>query len=470
MPIRYRNVLSRRTLLRGAGSIAVGLPLIEEMFAQSVYAQATPPPRAITVFYGLGFPQEYHATGFAGALEPLQRYQDRLTLFRGLDLADGRGFHWDGGAAVFTGAAKRGNSATQGPSLDYVIRTHHHDRGLLPGGRLQTLNTGFFFRQGEPNPERTRLRVYRSFDDDGNVTELPKTTPLEVFRHVFGEGTPVDDPTALARRSILDSVLEDYRSLCSDRVGLTAASRARICDHLDQVRALESRIIGSQTNPQSCTHAIEPVARNIVGGQARDSGGDRAIQLELDDWVDVWRQHADVFAMAFKCDVARFGSIMLMSGGERINLRGDYRFDGRLIHSFDWSLENKGSHEHFHNWKGSETDRDMVGHYLHLTMREMAYLFDQLDDASAADANGKTIFDNAFLIAGSELGDGSGPHDTTKVLHALGPANGAFQVGGFNDFRGNGADLYNTCLKGLGIDRTIGNPAWYSGDVPGVIA
>lgn len=471
MAIRYRKRLSRRTFLRGAGSVAVGLPFLEEMFSRSVYAQHQPvPARGITVFFGLGVPPEYAAEGYAGALEPLKEFEDRLTIFRGLDLLHGRGFHWDGGAAVFTGAGKRTSSAAQGPSLDYVLRKHVHPNGV-PGGRLQTLNAGFFFRRGAPNPENTRIRIYRSWDDDGNVTEPPKEYPIDVFRHVFGDddsGDDSPDPEARARRSILDTVVEDYRHLCSDRGGLGTASRARICDHLDQVRELERRITDPGT--RACVEARAPTPKDIANGQPRDTGGSRAIKLEIDDWVEVWRQHADVYAMALKCDVARFGNIMHQSAGERINLRGDYRYRGRLVHSFDWNLKEQGSHEHFHDWKRNETDAELVGKYIHLTMNQIVYFLRQLDDPNAVDPNGKTIFENAFLILGTELGDGSGPHDTTQVLHGLGPCGGVFQTGGFNDHRGNGVDLYNTCLKGLGVDRFIGDAAYYSGDVPGVLA
>ena len=36
--MRYRNVMSRRTLLRGAGTVAIGLPFLDEMRIQSAFA------------------------------------------------------------------------------------------------------------------------------------------------------------------------------------------------------------------------------------------------------------------------------------------------------------------------------------------------------------------------------------------------------------------------------------------------
>lgn len=485
MTKRYRHVLDRRTLLRGAGTVAIGLPFLDEMRTTSVFAQEEDPPeRAVTVFFGLGCPEEYHAEGYGGGLEPLREFEDRFKVFRGLDLGNGEGFHWDGGADVFTGAGKRGNSRTRGPSLDYVLREHFYPGGV-PGGRLQILNTGFFFRRGEPNPAGTRIRIYRSWDDDGNVTDPPKEYPIDIFRHVFGTTPDMDpgepgeiDPELLARRSILDAVVGDYRAITSERAGLSGASRSRVRDHLDQVRQLEERIIRMSTPPDpdgetmACPGAVAPVVRDITDGQDRDTGGDRAIRLLLDDWVEVWRQHADLYALALKCDMVRHGNLMHQSAGERINLEGDYRYDGRLVHRFDWDLKRNCSHEHIHDWKTSQSDADMVRNYLHLTMDQIVYFLHQIDGPDAMDANGKTIFENAFLMMGTELGDGSGGHNTTKVLHALGPCNGRFDTtGGFNDWRGNGVDLYNTCLRGMGIDRFLGNRTYFTTDnMPGVLA
>ena len=36
--MKYSRVLSRRTLLRGAGTVVIGLPFLEEMRVRSVYA------------------------------------------------------------------------------------------------------------------------------------------------------------------------------------------------------------------------------------------------------------------------------------------------------------------------------------------------------------------------------------------------------------------------------------------------
>ncbi|MEM9195531.1 MAG: hypothetical protein AAGF12_40550, partial [Myxococcota bacterium] len=64
--MNYKKVLNRRTFLRGAGTVAVGLPFLSEMRSTSVYAaDPPPPPRVLTFFFGLGLPSEFQANQYA---------------------------------------------------------------------------------------------------------------------------------------------------------------------------------------------------------------------------------------------------------------------------------------------------------------------------------------------------------------------------------------------------------------------
>ena len=57
--------LSRRTILKGFGSVAIGLPLLEEMLAPAAFArQQEVPVRAFNVFFGLGIPAPLQTEGF----------------------------------------------------------------------------------------------------------------------------------------------------------------------------------------------------------------------------------------------------------------------------------------------------------------------------------------------------------------------------------------------------------------------
>ncbi|MEO0415015.1 MAG: hypothetical protein AAF226_08700, partial [Verrucomicrobiota bacterium] len=85
--MKTRSSLSRRSLLRGAGGIAVGLPFLEEMLGSNAVAASTPkiPVRAFNVFFGLGIPAPLQEEGFDGVMEPLKPLQDKLLIMRGVD-------------------------------------------------------------------------------------------------------------------------------------------------------------------------------------------------------------------------------------------------------------------------------------------------------------------------------------------------------------------------------------------------
>ena len=100
--------ISRRTMLKGLGTVAVGLPFLEEMLVSTATAAAKPtiPVRAFNVFFGLGIPAPLQAEGFDGVLEPLKEIGDKLLIMRNVDQvrADEKGInaHFDWASASFT--------------------------------------------------------------------------------------------------------------------------------------------------------------------------------------------------------------------------------------------------------------------------------------------------------------------------------------------------------------------------------
>src|SRR5690606_19030623 len=81
-----RKILSRRTLLRGAGGAFVALPFLEEMQPRIVRAQeAQVPMRLITMFFGLGVARDESTQQFSGPLEPYQPLADKMAFFTNLE-------------------------------------------------------------------------------------------------------------------------------------------------------------------------------------------------------------------------------------------------------------------------------------------------------------------------------------------------------------------------------------------------
>ena len=181
-----KRQINRRTMLKGLGTAAIGLPLLEEMFVSTATAtvqQAAVPVRAFNVFFGLGIPAPLQTEGFGGVLEPLKPLSDKLLIMRNIDQVrcdeSGINAHFDGASGAFTAAPPDGEAKSGGPSIDQVIRKAHYPGGL-PAGMVPTLVGGTFFR-------RSRVSRYvHSYNMDGTVAALMQEKPRDLFDRVFG--------------------------------------------------------------------------------------------------------------------------------------------------------------------------------------------------------------------------------------------------------------------------------------------
>lgn len=456
--------LSRRTVLRGLGGIGIGLPLLEEMMLSSAAgAEATAAPvRAFNVFFGLGIPAPLQTEGFEGVLEPLKPLQDKLLIMRNVDQvrADARGInaHFDGATAAFTGEAPNGEAKAGGPSIDQVIRQAYHPQGL-PAGMVPTLVAGTFFR-------RSRVgRFVHSFNRNGTVAAAMQEKPRDVFDRVFGaiaQGVVKDPRQLRIKRSVLDSVVEQYRHYTGANSPLGSASRARVRDHLERIREFEQRAYELPDSPKvSPAGPSRPQPSQLKHGGPADPGG-QGIDIELDDLVAEWRLMADLYALAIELDRVRFGSLTFLAAGERLRVKGDYRYDGKLVYSFNDPRDlnatgDKGcSHEFWHQFSPEKENRQLRAH-AHMKMREVAYFLKKLD--AIREPNGRSVLENSLLTVSTESGDGR--HNDSKrelsgVFHAISAAAGRFKTGQILDVGAEGIDVYNTMLTAMGATDRLG--------------
>ena len=451
-----RRVFDRRTFLRGAGTVAIGLPLLDEMIStRALAAPGDPPARTITIFFGEGMPthvQEDHLASLSGPLAPLKPHQPKIGFVRGVGFPQIGTAHSAGGMCSFTGVPFVDLNRAGGPSVDQVMLQELYPQGL-PATMIPTLAMGFY---GSYRTSGDFFRRVKSWKNDGTPSEIPKAYPSELFKRIFG-----DEPGAgedRRKRSILDSVIAQYRSLASEGSNLGARSRARIKEHLERVRQYEARAF-SETGCKRPDAVSDPA---LYKGQKSFNG----VNLMVDDISTHWRLNVDLFVLAFQCDLTRVGVAHFLNVGDRIDLRGDYRYNGKLIYNFNDSRDRPSgvgdgqavNHEHFHDW--DKRGNKVAEHHMHFHMREIAYLLSKLDDKSALDANGKTLLDNAMVMMTTELSE-PGAHKVSNIIHMLGSANGRFKTGGNVTMAGNGkrpaVDLYNTVLASYGIKRRLGS-------------
>ncbi len=457
--------LHRRTLLKGIGITGIGLPLLEEMLPRATFAASAStqvPVRAFNVFFGLGIPAPLQTEGFDGVLEPLKPLGDKLLIMRNVDQVrcdeSGINAHFDGASGAFTAEPPHGEAKAGGPSIDQVIRRAHYPDGLPPG-MVPTLVAGTFFR-------RSRVSRYvHSYNMDGTVAATMQERPRDLFERVFGtlrsDTDETDTRRLRLRRSVLDSVVEQYRFYTGENSPLGAASKARVADHLDRIREFEQRAYSMPDRPENAPE-LPPESRLAHGGQA-DPGGE-GIDMRLEDLVQEWRLMADLYALAIQTDRTRFGAITFLAAGERLRLTGDYEYDGRKIYTFDDAKELNASgsagcsHEWWHRFNEKKNNEQLRAH-AHMKMREVAYFLQRLDQPDCVEANGRTILENSLFTVSTESGDGR--HNDVKrelsgVFHAITGANGRFRTGQFIDVGKEGIDVYNTMLTAMGAADRLG--------------
>ena len=455
--------MSRRTALKGLGTISVGLPFLEEMWMPKAAAATSEqvPVRAFNLFFGLGIPAPLQTEGFDGVLEPLKPLSEKLLIMRQVDQVrcdqSGINAHFDGASGAFTAEPPQGEAKAGGPSIDQLIRRHHYPDGQ-PAGVAPTVVAGTFFR-------RSRVSRYvHSYNQDGTIAATMQERPRDLFDRLFGSvgfGDTADARQLHLKRSVLDSVVEQYKYYTGGRSPLSPTSRAKVADHLDRIREFEQRAFTLDTDAGKGPKRPKP--SEVLHGGLADPGGE-GIDITLDELTTEWRLMADLYATAIQMDKVRFGALTFLAAGERIRLTGDYMYKGEKRYTFDdaRSLNASGSagcsHEWWHQF-GEKKPNEALRAHAHMKMRELAYFLHRLDETDAMDANGKSILENALITISTESGDGR--HNDVKrelsgVFHAITGANGRFKTGQIMDLKAEGLDVYNTVLAGMGVGQRMG--------------
>jgi len=448
--------LDRRSLLRGAGTVAIGLPFLEEMTrSRPARAQNTgAPERLVTVFFGLGLDPSWQRD-FSGALEPYAGLASKMAM-ASVEVGQGSSgrAHCNTATVVFVGEEQSSTNIAGGPSIDQLLRREKDPTAA-------TLVSGLWWRRGACDAQAQRV-----YNPDGSPRP-PVKRPSEVFDQVFGQigggtgGGGGSDPELEAqrrelrlRRSVLDTVMDQVRSLKGGASPLGPASKAKLDQHLQSIREIETQLapadeimdpVDEPMDPASCG-TDEPSDPNIGADYDRFTygTGGAAPEIEWRDFQQVFRLHADLWVTALRCDAVRFGNLMFESAGGHTNLRGTYSALGRST-----SFPGNSQHDsYFHS-----NQKDEAELYQHFAQSNIAYFLEQLDDPNHLESNGKTVLDNTTVVIGTEYGWN---HSKSNVFHAVAGGDGKFASGFFTDRKMNCIDFYNAVLQAHGLNANIG--------------
>ena len=386
--------LNRRSVIRGAGTIAIALPWLEIMgTSRKARAATTPANRFVTVYTPGGTViDKWVPTGTETApvlspiLAPLEPVKSKILVVDGLQMNSAVGEqHQAGIIAWLTGTtqANGGTGYAQGPSIDQVLTTKLSMGKKLPGG----LQVAVRFATGKSHGLLSPINA-SNFENGGKFAPIPpRLDPQVIWTDLFGKlGTTTTgtDLVAARKKSILDFVDKKYVSLGAK---LGATDKAKLDQHLTKIRELEQSISITTTTSVTCkqptkvdTSDYNPAAglKSTDNGSAVDSSTDGAIPK-------VGKFMMDMIVMALTCDITGVASLQWS--------------DTEAKHTFPWL--NLANHHHYYQHDGGFQPTQCQQIYTWYSQMHL-YLIQAM---AAVDMGGHTLLDESVVFFGSELSE-----------------------------------------------------------------
>jgi hypothetical protein len=273
-----------------------------------------------------------------------------------------------------------------------------------------------------------------------------------------------EDPVAVTelhlRRSVLDAVIGEYKHYTSDASPLGAESKAKLGVHLDNIRNVEKRLapvegaIDDAVAQEICNvpTAVTDPGTDVPYDLPQGGSGGSAPIIQHEDFAAAFQLQGELMALALRCDLLRFGSMLFVGAGGHVGLRGTYSALGQSV-NFSQDLPGTSPHDaYFHNNRW-----DKCRLHAHYCNANLAGALRSFDDPNFLEENGKTVLDNTLVVVGTDYGGGgtSTGHIPEGVFHAVAGGNGHFRPG-FYDSVYNIIDLYETVLKPYGLASGMG--------------
>jgi len=449
--LRDDRVMSRRTLLRGAG-VALALPLLEAMHPRRARAAAgAAAKRFVSMFTANGtlYPQ-WVPTGteadftLSPILAPLEPNHADLVVVAGLTQqgAGGDG-HQNGMSGMLTGQSLnpgpfQGGANTgaagwaNGPSVDQKIAS------VIGGStRLRSLELGV---QVGVADDWGRM-IYQG----ANQPLAPEDNPAQAFARLFGAAgtTPEAFARARARRkSVLDAVSGQFQAV-SARVG--TRDRARLDEHATALRDIETRLDLQARPSPACTAPAVPAA---VPGHLGDN----------DNFPTIGRLQMDILALALTCDMTRVASLQWSRSVSMTR--------------FTWLTPaiNEAHHDLSHRGDDDAPAQDKLLRINTWYASQLAYLLGKL--AAAEESDGSRFLDSTLVLWSNELGKGN-VHSRELAPYVLaGKAGGALRTGRFLTYPREVPhnNLLVSILQAMDISvAKFGREDWCTGALTGFI-
>ena len=457
VPVKKGSSITRRTLLRGSGGVALALPFLEAMEGK---AFAAPPQRFILVYHTQGmFMDEWQPklktggaatkTEYAAAeydmnslTADLAPYKDDLLFLTGLDnkISPGGNAHEVVFNNLLTGRKATGQGFFQagGPSIDQVISTKIYGTSTP---RSRTVHLG---------PSSSWSVCYSTKNSPVSRNSNPADVVKNLFLGVTGGGTSMPDPVFEKERQrnkrMLDAVKESGNSL---RLKLGGDDRKRVEAYLNDLSEISDGISAAPT--QTSASCGKPV---LSGKNGYDP-----LSTDL----------SSVAAMALACDLTRV--ITLDFGGPDNGMR-DYmkRPDGQALPGPGTDWHQDVVHRSFQKpgeFGGTVANIAEAKMNFRAAAKYQQGTFANLIGKIKAvrEADGSSLLDHTAIIYVNEFGEETHGFKNYPFMIA-GKAGGAFRPGRWLRYGGTSHERLLLSMLAAYMPTTapeytgFGEPAW----------
>lgn len=461
------KTISRRTVLRGAGTVSLALPLLEGLTPRQARAAGT--EQRFAIFFRqangcasqqqteVGSEPERFWPHADGALTPanvegravgeLVDYLDRLLVVGNVNMVEHE--YGDGHArGAFQGLTAQGPaipglggaSEAAGESLDHRI-----GRELNEGGR----DSLFLYAGSNTGWLGGACISYRGPSN----RRAPLNNPVTAYMNIMGLDQETHADLVARQRSVNDLVRDEMAALLAS-AKLSALDRERLEVHRAAIRDLETAL--------SCTLA-EDRAAELDGLSAGYQS------VDGDQVLAATRAHMEVAALAVACGFTRSVAIQVGNGNDGITRYRDLE-TGELMENYHFVSHRRLSHDA----EGEIIpEADRLHHQVDLQFaRTFRHLLDVLSEYPSAE--GGSLLDHGFALWYNDLGNGPAhsPYNIPCII--AGSAGGYFRQGEFVRIGGPvGAPthkrLLNTLGASVGLQNAAGEPLDDFGDprIPG---
>ena len=470
-------LMNRRMVLRGAGGLMLGLPLLETFMPRKASAQtATRSPFVLIVVGDNGVvqagvslsvssePEKFWPTA-TGALTnasmtadkatrstgELAAYADKLLIVKGINLPyNSTGCSHSAADAQILTAAKITSGSTNCKAMGISVDTAIAKAKNPPGRDPLVMHAGMFSPGGT------------GFDIPGYVSYITPQqarvyidSPYKAYQQIIGvvgSGTTTPDQQAQMQRALrsksINDILRPQLQALLNRSDLSASDHARLDQHLTAIRNIEVQI-------STTTYSVPDA--DIATMKANDSKPyDQSIR---DTSVKLFME-----LMAFSA-AADYSRVAVLKIGDRIDDH-IYTYNGQSAKFHDVSHRQVANAVDFHHY----LDRMMLNYYKYL-----------LDTVSQYNTPTGPLFDQGVTIYTNQCASGAHSFSNIPWIQA-GTANGYYkkgqyivvgtgaQPGGSQDGKGGDASvsginkMLNTVLTAAGVTKTGGAPTDDFGD------